>query len=77
MEVTIRANPTIPFVDLNPGEVFVLPNDSDFVYMKISRTDENNAVNLDYGYLIDIHPTRKVVKVKATVVIDPYWKGEQ
>lgn len=77
MEITFRANPVIPFVDLNPGEVFVLPNDSDFVYMKINRDAESNAVNLDDGYVFDVSPTIKVIKVKAMVVIDPYWKGEQ
>ena len=76
MEITFRANPVIPFVDLNPGEVFVLPNDSDFVYMKVNRAAENNAVTLDDGHVFDISPTRKVIKVKATVVVDPYWKGE-
>ena len=76
MEVTIRANPVIQFVDLKPGEVFVIPTDSDYVYMKIGRNVKYNAVNLDDGYLTDISPVQKIIKIKATVVIDPYWKGE-
>ena len=63
------------FKELNPGELFMLSNRDNIVYMKthsIVSTDNicYNAVGLGYGHHYDIHKNNEVIRISGTLNLE-------